>query len=81
MIKVEEEVSTLKVGDKVMWSGCFGMEEPQPVRVTGIEITEVPRSKYGEEVNSVSWEIIAENRALISLANNHWCYAEQISKI
>jgi len=73
--------SVLKVGDKVMWSGCFGMDTPQEVRVTGIEVTETPRTKYGEEVSEVSWDVIAQNRALISLANNHWCYAEQISKV
>ena len=71
----------LKVGDEVMWSGCFGMDEPQKVRVTGIEVTETPRTKYGEEVSEVDWDIINQNRALISLNNNHWCYAEQISRI
>jgi hypothetical protein len=75
----KEEIKTLKVGDEVMWSGCFGMETSQKVRVTGMEVTDTPRSKYGEEVSEVSWDLIKQNRVIFSLANNHWCYAEQVS--
>ena len=74
-------MENLKVGDEVMWRGGFGYDAPQKVKVTGLELTEHPRSKYGEEVDEVSWAVIEANRVVFSLANNSWCYAEQISPV
>jgi hypothetical protein len=73
--------SFLKVGDEVLWRGCFGTEPAKPARVTGLEITEYPRSKHGFEVDQVAWFMMRENRVLILLDNDHWAYAEQISPL
>ena len=72
-------VKTVKVGDTVMWSGCFGMEEPKEAKVVSMEITEDPRCKYGEPANEVDVQLIKENRVNFVLDNNHWSYAEQIT--
>jgi cell shape-determining protein MreC len=71
----------LRVGDRVLWSGCFGTEEPKEATVGAIEITEQPRSKYGQAVNSVPWALVYLNRVVVSFTNCHWAYGEQIQKI
>jgi hypothetical protein len=69
----------LKVGDAVSWKGSFGMAAPQIVRVQGMEITEYPRTKEGDPVDEVSWDIVKENRVIFDLDNGHWAYSEQIT--
>jgi len=74
-------MESVKVGDKVMWSGSWGSEAPQEAVVTGMEITTEPRSKYGREVQEASWDLISENRVMFDLDNGHWSYSDQISPI
>lgn len=68
----------LRIGDVVEWRGCFGTAAPASARVRGLEVTEGPRQKYGVEVDSVSWDVVRENRVVVSLDNQHWAYGEQI---
>lgn len=68
----------LKIGDTVMWRGGFGRQNPQPVKVEAIELTEQPREKYGEEVEEVSWDAVRENRVVMTLDNGYWAYSDQI---
>jgi len=71
----------LKVGDSVYWSGCFGTEAFKAATVTGIQLTEEPREKYGIEVEEVEWTLVADNYAVVTLDNGHWAYGEQIAPI
>jgi hypothetical protein len=68
----------LKIGDKVRYVGCFGMDKvPTEAMVTGIEI-DTNGSKYGTVVESCSWDKINGRNAIISLDNGHWCYGDQV---
>jgi hypothetical protein len=70
----------IKVGDQVVYKGCFGMFPPTTVTVTGMELTRRPREKDGEHRESVSWEEVRANRVIFSLEDGHWCYSDQICK-
>ncbi len=70
-------MSMMKVGDKVMWRGCFGMDAARPAVIEAIEETEHPRTKYGWGVQQIPWS--RKNYALVTLDNGHWAYGEQIS--
>jgi hypothetical protein len=70
-------MSMMKVGDKVMWRGCFGMDPAKPAVIESIEQTEQRRSKYGEPVNEIAWK--RKDYALVTLDNGHWAYGEQLS--
>ena len=72
-------INLLKIGDEVLWRGTFGMESPKKVKVIGIEITH--GGKYGDEVDAVDWKEVYGRNVTVDLDNNHWAYAEQISKL
>jgi hypothetical protein len=69
-------MATLKIGDKVMWRGGFGHDEPKPAIVEGIEITK--GGKYGKPVESVNWDQVYERNVVFTLENGSWAYASQI---
>jgi len=71
----------LKVGDKVLWRGCFGAESPKVATVQRMELCAYPRSKYGKEVNEVDWQDIFDNRVIFDLDNGCWAYSEQINPL
>ena len=71
----------VRVGDTVSWRGGFGMDPARPAVVTGMEITEEPRSKYGYEVQEAPWDLVRANRVLFTLDTGNWAYAEQIRPI
>jgi len=73
--------TTVKVGDKVIWRGGFGGDAPRTVTVTGLDVTEYPREKYGESVEEVSWDLVQLNRVLFSLDTGNWAYSEQIDGV
>ena len=68
----------LKIGDKVWWRGGFGSEPPKIAVAQGIEITN--GDKYGFPVDNVSWSKVYDRNVTVDLDNNHWAYAEQISR-
>jgi hypothetical protein len=68
----------IKVGDRVNWRGGFGADTPKIATITGMDITEQPREKYGESVEEVDIDLIRQNRVLFSLDNGHWAYSDQI---
>lgn len=72
-------MSKLKIGDRVMWRGGFGMDAPKPATVEEIEITR--GGKYGDPVNEVEWNQVFDRNITVTLDNGHWAYASQISKI
>jgi hypothetical protein len=69
---------TLKIGDTVLWRGGFGSEPAKLAVVEGIEITN--GDKYGFPVNEVPWSEVYDRNVTVDLDNNHWAYAEQISR-
>lgn len=69
----------LKIGDKVMWRGSFGWDDPAPAIVVAMEVTEEPREKFGNPVDEIEWNVVEENRVLVTLDNGHWAYSEQLS--
>lgn len=69
-------MSKLKIGDKVIWRGGFGMDSPQEAIVEGIEITN--GGKYGKPVDEVDWIRVKDRNVTIDLNNGHWAYASQI---
>ena len=73
-------MAELKIGDTVSWRGSFGRDVPKDAEVREIIITEQPRTKYGESVDSVDWKLVKENRVLVDFTNGFWAYGEQISK-
>jgi hypothetical protein len=70
-------MAKLKIGDKVMWSGCWGSEEPKEATVISISKTTRPREKYGEDVDEVDWAC----NFTVCLDNGHWAYDTQLSRI
>jgi len=72
-------MAILKIGDKVNWRGCFGIDETKEAIVESIQITN--GGKYGDEVNEVEWAKVYDRNVVVSLNNGHWAYASQISII
>ena len=67
----------LKVGDDVIWRGCWGMEEPKLAKVIEIEKTKGSHEKYGKKVKSVKWD----NNFVVTLDNKHWAYDYQLEPL
>lgn len=68
----------LKIGDIVLYRGCWGAGKPKIAQVVGLTLTDQPRGKYGDEVQVVKWSAIEANRVCIDLDNHCWAYASQI---
>lgn len=69
----------IKVGDKVMWRGGFGLDAPMVAVITEIEVCKAPRSKHGISVSETDWSL--RNLLVVSLENGCWAYGSQISPI
>ena len=72
------ENRTLKIGDYVVYRGCWGTGPETVAQVVGLTLTEHPRQKYGDEVQVVTWAAIEANQVCIDLNDHHWVYASQI---
>lgn len=73
----EDDVAkTIKVGEKVMWSGGFGAQAEKPARITGIEVCD-EGEKNGDPVDKAS----LDDNLVVTLDNGHWAYGDQIRKI
>lgn len=66
------------MGDPVIWRGGWGNHPPKIAHIEGMEVTELPRKKYGDEVDEVDVSLIKENRVVFTLTNGSWCYSDQI---
>lgn len=69
----------IRIGTKVSYRGCFGIDKPVEVTVTRINRSEYKRDKWGDEVYSVPFS--EREYCTFGLDNGHWCYGEQIDKI
>ena len=70
----------LRIGDAVSLRHAWGRGPLTSAVVTGLEQTAYPRQKYGALVDSVSWDVIRENRVLVTLGDS-WAYSSQISPL
>jgi len=73
-----QSAKMLRVGDPVRWRGAWGSEPEKIARVKNMEVTDHPREKYGMDAEEVSWDVVFENRVVVSLDNGHWAYGEQL---
>lgn len=69
----------LKIGDKIIWRGGWGTDDPQEAVVDNIEINVHPTTKDGEEVNKVEWDLVDET-VIVTLDNGHWAYGNQVER-
>ena len=69
-------MSKIKVGDFVIWRGAFGSDPARPAKIESMQLTEHPRSKYGEDVAEADWS--QKNYLIVTLTNGHWAYGEQL---
>ena len=69
----------IKIGSKVMWSGCWGSDPAVAVTVIGIERTKQPHEKYGESVDSIP--LSEREYAVLDVDHDHWCYGSQIESV
>lgn len=79
-------MKTIKVGDQVMWRGCWNQQPSIVATITGIELTPSffctspnIRYKYGVPVNEV--ETANKDKCVFTLDNGHWAYGNQITPI
>ena len=70
---------TIKVGSKILYRGCFGIDNPTTAIVEHIERSEYKRDKYGKPVNEVPFS--EREYCVFVLDNGHWCYGEQIDDV
>lgn len=69
----------LKKGDKVNWRGAFGTEPIKEATVVEIELTK--GGKDGIPLDEISWDEVYDRNVVVTLDNEHWAYASQISKL
>jgi hypothetical protein len=67
----------LKVGDAVLWRGCFGQDTAKKVKVVSMQKTEHGQ-KYGDDVDEMDWKEV-RNHCVADLDNGHWAYGDQLS--
>lgn len=73
---IDPNPDILKIGDKVLWRGSWGANDPKLVTVTGISIG---TKEEDNPVESVKWSKIGAG-VVVDLDNHHWAYGYQISK-
>ena len=66
----------LSIGDKVIWRGGFGHDEPKEAVVKSIEVTD--GGKYGMSVSNVDWSEVNGRNVVVDLDNGSWAYGSQI---
>ena len=76
------------IGDTVEWRGGWGRDPDRRAKVVGLTITAAPREKYGRDVQTAPWAIVAENRVVFTLEKaddddgrpfSHWAYSFQVT--
>jgi len=74
-------MTKLTVGDKVMWRGSWGKDQPKEVIIEDIEICR-EGCKNGRPIKSVDWDTVKEGRKIVvNLDNGHWAYGNQLTQI
>jgi hypothetical protein len=73
-------MSDLKIGQKVIWRGDWGIAEPKEGIVRFIQKNDFNGSEDGYDVSEIPWDEVTDRNVIISLENGHWCWGYQISK-
>ena len=68
----------LRIGDKVLWRGGFGQDQPKLATVIAIEKDCVAKS--GTKVNSIPWDEVNTRGVIVDLDNSHWCYGTSVTR-
>lgn len=66
----------IKVGSRVMYRGCFGVDPAKEAKIESITKALEKRSKYGCSTKSIDWD--EKEYGCFILSDGHWCYGEQI---
>ena len=66
----------IKVGSRVMYRGCFGVDPAKEAKVESITKALEKRSKDGCSTKSIDWD--EKEYGCFILSDGHWCYGEQI---
>lgn len=73
-------MSNLRVGDKVIWRGGWGKDEPKEAIIREIVICK-PGLKYGRNVSEIEWDVIDGRNIIVDLTNGSWAYGNQLTEI
>lgn len=73
---METSNKIIKVGATVNWRGSWGKDAARTVEITGIELCERERQKYGIEMKEV-WAK-DKDRCLFHISTGNWAYGFQI---
>ena len=68
---------TLKIGDKVWWSGFFGSEPWREAYVKTIKLIGI--SDKGDDRDEIPWELVRRSGVTVDLTNGYWAYGTQIA--
>lgn len=66
----------IKVGSRVMYRGCFGVDPAKEAKIESITKALEKRNKYGRSTKSIDWD--EKEYGCFILSDGHWCYGEQI---
>lgn len=66
----------IKVGSRVMYRGCFGVDPAKEAKIESITKALEKRSKDGRSTKSIDWD--EKEYGCFILSDGHWCYGEQI---
>ena len=66
----------IKVGSRVMYRGCFGVDPAKEAKIESITKALEKRSKDGCSTKSIDWD--EKEYGCFILSDGHWCYGEQI---
>ena len=66
----------IKVGSRVMYRGCFGVDPAKEAKIESITKALEKRSKYGCSTKSIDWD--EKEYGCFILSDGHWRYGEQI---
>ena len=66
----------IKVGSRVMYRGCFGVNPAKEAKIESITKALEKRSKDGRSTKSIDWD--EKEYGCFILSDGHGCYGEQI---
>ena len=66
----------IKVGSRVMYRGCLGVDPAKEAKIESITKALEKRSKDGCSTKSIDWD--EKEYGCFILSDGHWCYGEQI---
>lgn len=80
-------MSTLKIGDVVMWRGSWGREDARPATIYHICVCKTPGNNDDvSSRDSIAWSMIKGREVVVDVSplsggNNHWAWGFQVQPI